>query len=94
MPLFNEHYDETDMRCDIIENNEPAIQVSVLLLCGITGSGKSSLSLPILEHYAAEESSLHCHKVVQVEYDAIASRLAVSGSEDKKPILAEGLETK
>jgi len=80
------------MRCHIIENNEPAIQVSVLLLCGIPGSGKSSLSRSISEHYAAEESSLHFHKVVQIEYDAITSRLAVSGSEDKKPILAEHLK--
>ena len=89
MQLLNERCDETDTICDIIENNEPAIQVSVLLLCGIPGSGKSSLCRSISEHYAAEESSLHFHKVLQIEYDAITSRLAVSGSQDKNQILAE-----
>ena len=80
---------QTDMRCDIVENNEPAIQVSVLLLCGIPGSGKSSLCRSISEHYAAEESSLHFHKILQIEYDAITSRLVVSGSQDKNQIFAE-----
>jgi ABC-type phosphate/phosphonate transport system ATPase subunit len=75
MPLLNERCDDRyEMAVTLVleTTNLPFKEVSMLLLCGIPGPGKSCLSRSISEHYAAEESSLHFHKVVQIEYDAIS----------------------
>jgi len=74
------------MSSEIPEHIRKQIQISVILLCGLPGSGKSTLSRSISEHYqrqTIDESSPHFHKVVQIEYDAITSRLEKDRSEEK-----------
>jgi tRNA uridine 5-carbamoylmethylation protein Kti12 len=74
----------SDMDSDIPTHNAKRIQASVLLLCGLPGSGKSTISRSISEHYqrhTTEDSSPHFHKVVQIEYDVITNRLAKDRSD-------------